>query len=245
VSRQNIYDDERFFGSYQRMRRAQTGLNEALEQPSMLELLPTVRGAVVLDLGCGDGALSRELANRGAAQVTGVDPSGRMLGLARRRTADDRITYLRAFAEDLDLPDASFDLVVSSLAFHYLSGESFHTLVNAIARWLRPDGTIVASMVHPVKTAAPDAADSDQPPVGDYADEGPRLTHWFRESVVKHHRTTATILNTFIDAGLVIECVLEPAPTRAAIDHRPDLAVHRRRPPLLILRARPASSLPT
>jgi ubiquinone/menaquinone biosynthesis C-methylase UbiE len=156
VSRQNTYDDERFFGSYQRMRQAQTGLNEALEQPSMLELLPTVRGAVVLDLGCGDGALSRELANRGAAQVTGVDPSGRMLGLARRRTADDRITYLRAFAEDLDLPDASFDLVVSSLAFHYLSGESFHTLVNAVPRWLRPDGTIVASMEHPVKTAAPD-----------------------------------------------------------------------------------------
>jgi hypothetical protein len=34
MSRQNIYDDERFFGLYQRMRRAQTGLNEALEHAS-------------------------------------------------------------------------------------------------------------------------------------------------------------------------------------------------------------------
>lgn len=61
--------------------------------PLMLAMLGDVRGRKILDLGCGEGAYSRELARRGA-QVTGVDGSARLVEVARARAA----------AEGLDIP---------------------------------------------------------------------------------------------------------------------------------------------
>jgi ubiquinone/menaquinone biosynthesis C-methylase UbiE len=135
VARQNVYDDESFFMLYQAMREAQTGINEAVEQPALRGMLPRVTGAAVIDLGCGDGQLSRDLVVLGAASVLGIDPSERMLALAQRRTTDHRVRYLRAFAEDAWLPEASADLVVSSLALHYVA--DFDGVMVRIAEWLR------------------------------------------------------------------------------------------------------------
>ena len=86
-------------------------------------------------------------------------------------------------------------------------------------------------------SAAPHRNSGPQFVLDDYAEKGPRATRWFVDSVIKHHRTLATTLNTLIDAGLTIGRVLEPAPTAALLKRRPDLAIHRRRPPLLLVRA--------
>ncbi len=104
VTRQNVYDDERFFTLYQAIRDAQAGINEAVEQPALRALLPPLAGARVVDLVCGDGQLSRELAAHCAVSVLDIDPSERMLALATQRTSDDRVKYLRRFAEDDELP---------------------------------------------------------------------------------------------------------------------------------------------
>lgn len=238
MSRQNVYDDQRFFAAYQEMRKARAGINESLEQPATLALLPDVTGLDALDIGCGEGTLCRQLIAHGAKKVIGVDPSARMLELARAQSNDSRISYIEAFAEQLQLPDASVDLVVSCLALHYLSTGSLLSLARDIARWLRPGGWLVTSMEHPIMTASPHLNSGPQFILDGYADEGPRSTTWFVDGVVKHHRTLATTLNAFIDAGLVIEQVLEPAPSVALSKRRPELAIHRRRPPLLVIRCR-------
>jgi 2-polyprenyl-3-methyl-5-hydroxy-6-metoxy-1,4-benzoquinol methylase len=64
-----IYDDPAFFDRYQQMRQRGTGLNEDLEQPALTRLLTAVVSRDVLDIGCGDGALARRLASRGARHV--------------------------------------------------------------------------------------------------------------------------------------------------------------------------------
>ncbi|MCC2322283.1 class I SAM-dependent methyltransferase [Cellulomonas xiejunii] len=233
--RQNVYDDEGFFTGYQQLRATRSGLNEALEQPALRALLPDVVGARVVDLGCGDGSLARALTEAGAASVLGVDPSARMLALARARTEDPRVRYEQLFAEDLRLPDASVDLVVSSLALHYI--QDLAGLLVRIASWLRPGGSLVASMEHPVVTAAPGRSSEDGWVVADYAEEGVRHTRWYTDDVIKFHRTTGTVVGALLQAGLVLTALDEPAPTPAAVKERVDLQVHRDRPALLLVRA--------
>jgi SAM-dependent methyltransferase len=235
------YDDPVFFGRYQTMRRRRAGLNEDLEQPALARLLPDPAGLDVLDLGCGDGTLARALIGQGARRVLGVDPSARMLALAARQPAPG-VRYLRASAETLALPPASLDLVVSSLALHYVA--DYETLVGRVACWLRPGGRLVFSVEHPVCTARDPmtgwvAADGGTVwPVDDYASETARTQRWLGADVTKHHRRLSTLVSGLLAAGLTLTGIDEPYPDDDTIARRPDLADHRRRPPLLLLRAR-------
>jgi ubiquinone/menaquinone biosynthesis C-methylase UbiE len=208
--------------------------------------LPEVAGQRVLDLGCGAGQLSCYLAEVGAAEVIGVDLSERMLELARTERAHPRVTYLRAAIEEVDFAPDRFELVVSSLALHYVA--DYPALVRRVARWLVAGGVLVYSTEHPVYTAHDPAAgwvlDGDGTrlhwALDDYAEEGLREQRWFVDGVRKYHRTIATLLNGLVDVGLSIERVLEPVPSPEALRRRPEFLHERRRPPFLLVRARKA-----
>src|SRR5579871_2669217 len=148
---QNIYDNPTFFAGYKHLRETASGLNEVLEQPALRALLPDLAEISVLDLGCGMGQFARYCIDRGAAQVVGVDVSERMLEVARSENAHPQIDYLRAALEDLQLPEARFDLVVSSLTLHYV--EDYAGLVRKVHGWLRPGGAFLFSVEHPISTA--------------------------------------------------------------------------------------------
>lgn len=240
---QNIYDDERFFGGYAQMERFGSGWDQAMEQPSFLGLLPDVQGLRVLDLGCGAGQLALHLAQAGAAEVVGVDVSERMLGLARTERAHPRVRYQREAIEQVRFPRERFELIVSSLAFHYV--QDYAGLIERIASWLGPDGTLVFSTEHPIYTARlPNngwVLDGQGHRTGwaidHYADEGCRIERWFVEGVRKYHRTLSTLLNGLIDAGLSIDRVVEPAPDEERLQRRPQDIDERRRPMFLLVRA--------
>jgi SAM-dependent methyltransferase len=235
------YDDPAFFDRYQTMRRRRAGLNEDLEQPALDRLLPDPAGADVLDIGCGDGTLARRLAARGARQVLGIDPSARMLEQAARHPSPP-VRYRRAGAETLVLPPGCLDLVVSSLALHYVA--DYGGLIGRIAGWLRPGGRLVYSVEHPVCTARDPMtgwvpADGGTVwPIDDYARETIRTQRWLGAEVTKHHRRLSTLVGGLIEAGLRLTGIDEPYPDDDTVARRPDLAEHRRRPPLLILSAR-------
>jgi len=239
---QNIYDDPAFFAGYSTLERFGAGWERAAELGDLLGLLPDVGERRVLDLGCGAGQLAHHLATRGAAEVVGVDLSERMLALARAQWSHPRVSYQRAALERVAFPAARFDLVVSSLALHYV--EDYRALLARIAGWLAPGGLLVYSTEHPLYTARLPGegwvrdATGTRWAVDRYADEGPRDESWFIAGVRKVHRTLATLVNGLVDAGFVVERVLEPVPDAAWLQAHPQSQDERRRPVFLLVRAR-------
>lgn len=205
---QNIYDDPTFFDNYAKLKRSVEGLDGAPEWPALRALLPEPRGLRIADLGCGYGWFCRWAAEHEAASVLGLDVSERMLERARADTTNPRIAYRRADLERLDLPAAAFDLVYSSLAFHYI--ENLPGLFAAIHRALVPDGRLVFSIEHPILTAPSrqgfrtDAEGWRHWPLDGYQNEGPRVTDWLAKGVVKQHRTIGTLLNLLIESGFAL-----------------------------------------
>jgi SAM-dependent methyltransferase len=145
--------------------------------------------------------------------------------------------------EEASYPDAAFDLVVSSLAFHYVA--DYDGLVARIARWLRPGGRLVFSTEHPIYAArSTDAgwvSDTDGTSLGwaidDYAEEGLRERVWFVAGVQRYHRMLSTILNGLIEAGFSIDRVAESWPDEAWLRERPEDEEERRRPMFLLVAA--------
>ena len=241
---QNIYDDPGFFAGYSTLERFGEGWERATEHADLLALLPAVDGRRVLDLGCGAGQLAHYLATSGAAEVIGVDVSERMLALARAGWAHPRVTYQRSAIEAVAFPSARFDLVVSSLVLHYV--DDYAGLIRRLAGWLAPGGIVVYSTEHPIFTARlpgegwvlDEAGRRTRWGLDRYADEGAREENWFVPGVRKVHRTFATLINGLLEAGLVVERVVEPMPSAQWLRDHPLAGDERRRPVFLLIRAR-------
>ena len=73
-----------------------------------------------------------------------------------------------------------------------------------------------------------------------YAEEGAREERWFVPGVRKVHRMLATLINGVLDAGLVLERLVEPMPGEQWLRDHPQAADERRRPMFLLVRARKA-----
>ena len=241
--KQNIYDIPGFFEGYKRMRDNRAGLNEILEHPAMLALLPEIKGIDVLDLGCGAGELCRRMKTLGANRVTGVDISHNMLKLAQREALPG-VDFQNMAMEDLEFPAETFDLVVSSLAFHYV--KDLYALLQKVHLWLKPSGILLFSTEHPIATSSQgihrgwikDRADNKLYwPLDLYQQEGIRESHWFVEGVIKYHRTISTIMTSLLDSGFTIRAVNEPVASEADEKIWPVLKEARRRPPFLIVKA--------
>ena len=94
-------------------------LNAWYCRPAMIDLAGDVAGRRVLDAGCGSGPLAAALRERGAL-VSGFDLSPAMVDLARERLGAAADLAVADLAADLPYADGAVDVVVSSLALHYL-----------------------------------------------------------------------------------------------------------------------------
>jgi SAM-dependent methyltransferase len=238
--KQNKYDDPLFFTKYSQMARSIGGLDAAGEWPAFRELLPTLREKYVLDLGCGFGWHCRYARAQQARSVVGVDLSEKMLARARESTDDTAIEYRRLAIEDIDFPAGAFDVVLSSLALHYV--ERFDLVCRHVHFCLKPGGNFVFSVEHPVFTARAAQDWSYGPhgerlhwPVDQYLEEGPRQAHFLDHEVVKYHRTVATYVNTLLESGFALTKLCEPHPTRELLDTHPQWQDEMRRPMFLLM----------
>lgn len=238
---QNIYDNPDFFTGYKNLRQTNQGFNAQIEQPAIYSLLPDLKGRHILDIGSGFGDFCRFAVAQGAASVLGVDPSANMIADAKSLTIEENIQYLQVPIETFEHKDAALDIIVSSVAFHYV--EDFDAVIQKIARWLKPQGVLVFSVEHPICTAYPGAqiqTDSEGQlfhPVYNYRDEVAFEQNWFIEGVKKYHRTVSTYINTVINNQLTLVKVLEPMPSDTQIKEREKFSIHKIRPPLLVIKA--------
>lgn len=106
-----------------------------------IEAAGSLQGKRVLDFGCGLGRTSRMYAEMGAARVDGFDLSSERLAVAQRNAERyglaDRIFFRHLSAEEIDYPDASFDLVLGKAILHHTDLEQTS---RQLARVLSPNG---------------------------------------------------------------------------------------------------------
>lgn len=238
----NEYDNAGFFERYAQMDRSRQGLAGAGEWHQLEPLIPALEGKRVLDLGCGYGWHCKFAAEKGAAQVLGIDLSRRMLAEAERHNADERIVYRCCGLEEYEYPEDAWDCVLSNLALHYVADlDGIFALVH---RTLVPGGIFLFNIEHPVFTAGVGqdwVYDGEgRPlywPVDGYFKPGPRQTHFLGCEVEKQHHTLTQILMGLIRAGFVLEAVEEAQPAPDMLD-RPGMADELRRPMMLLVRGR-------
>lgn len=97
-------------------------------------------GALIVDLGCGTGRFSEPLAERFSARVIAVDPSEKMLDVARRKSKTSRVEFLQSPADSLSLADSAADIVFMSMVFHHL--ENPRAAAGECRRVLRSGGRV-------------------------------------------------------------------------------------------------------
>lgn len=211
-----FYDNETVFETYCQRRGRADNPNDTLEKPILLELLGSVEGKQVLDLGCGDAALGAELLAQGAASYLGLDGSYRMVDQAARHLADTTGQVEQADIRTWTYPANTFDQVIARLVLHYV--EDVAPLFRQVFHTLRPGGLFVFSVEHPVITSCDRAYQGTQVRqewiVDSYFDSGPRLTRWMGEQVVKYHRTVEDYFGGLQTAGFVVERLCESKPER-------------------------------
>jgi 2-polyprenyl-3-methyl-5-hydroxy-6-metoxy-1,4-benzoquinol methylase len=182
--------------------------NALYERPATLALLPDVNGQDVLDAGCGHGWYADWLARHGA-RVVAVDRSARMVELTTERLAG-RGRVIRGDLSDVReiLPDASFDVVLSSLVLHYVAD-----LTSTFREWsrlLRPGGRLVFSTRHP--THDPKSWLEPGYLVEEIIEE---RWGWLGEQMRCYRRPLSSLTEPMADAGFVIERIVEPRPSEA------------------------------
>ena len=128
-----------------------TSISDFTGRPAVYELCGEVKDARVVDLGCGEGYCTREMARRGARETLGIDLSARMIELAREHEAREPlgIRYREGNVVGLDLDSESVDLVLAVFVFSYMTCEEMARSFREVRRVLDDGGRFVFAVPHP------------------------------------------------------------------------------------------------
>lgn len=240
--KENKYDDKSFFEKYSQMSRSKEGLISAGEWETLKALLPSFEDKALLDLGCGYGWHCIYAVEQGAKAVVGVDISTKMLEVAKTKTSSDKVEYICSAMEDISFQNDSFDIVLSSLALHYV--KDYDVIVKKTHSILKKGGTFIFSVEHPIFTSygTQDWIYDEKGqilhfPVDRYFFENEREANFLGEKVVKFHRTMTTYLNTLLENGFKINAIVEPQPTKQMLENISEMKDELRRPMMLIVSA--------
>jgi SAM-dependent methyltransferase len=212
------------------------------------QILPLARAelagaARVLDVGCGDGQVSRLAVDLGATLVVGVDPTWNQVRVAAERGGG--AAFARAGAAGLPFADASFDAVVACLVFEHI--RDVDEAIAEVARVLVPGGRFCFFLNHPLLQTPNSGWIDDQildPPeqywrIGPYLIEDETIEEVEKGVFIPFiHRPLSRYVNALADQGLLLERMLEPAPPPGFIARAPEYEQAASIPRLLYLRTR-------
>jgi ubiquinone/menaquinone biosynthesis C-methylase UbiE len=242
--KQNIYDNHTFFKEYTSLRDSGVTYNDFVEQPAIKSAITNLNGKTILDIGCGTGQFAMYCIENGASKVLGIDISRNMIDQAKKENKHEKIDYICTPIEDLKLQNQTFDIIISSLAIHYI--KNYSALIKKVSRLLNQDGEFTFSTEHPIVTARKEMNNWVKDKEGNrlhwaldnYQEEGKREQHWYIDGVIKYHRTISTLINTIISNGLGLEKVIEPQSIPTGLEQLPKLINEKRRPSFIVIKSR-------
>jgi ubiquinone/menaquinone biosynthesis C-methylase UbiE len=121
-------------------------MREHLWRPMIVEQMVSNGPKVVVDIGCGTGALAIPIAERmPTARVIGVDGDPEVLGIAKSKPGGKKVKWTEALADAVPVEDGTVDSVVTSLLLHHLPLETKEAALAEARRVLRPDGQLVVA----------------------------------------------------------------------------------------------------
>jgi len=183
---------------------------------ALLDLIGDIAGRRVLDLACGHGRVTRELARRGGFLV-GVDVSAALIERARRHEDQDPqgIAYIVDDASSpIGLAASAYDVVACNYGLSNI--DDLGGALATVARVLAADGTFVFSVLHPCFPGWGPHVSGSWPTDRGYYQEGWWLSDaassGIRRRVGANHRMLSTYLNALAAHRLVVERMLEPGP---------------------------------
>jgi len=244
MAKQNIFDNEIFFDGYKKIRENEVNANNLFEIPALLSMMPPLKGKRVLDLGCGFGEHCKMFVEGGADKVVGIDISRKMLEIAQAENSDPKIAYRNMAMEDIGQLEETFDVVVSSLALHYV--EDFSGVAANVYKLLDKNGVFLFSQEHPLVTChsggnrwtRDDQGEKIHVNIANYGIEGEREARWFVDNVKVYHRTFSSIINSLIGTGFTIAQMIEPLPSRELLQTYPDYKDLLHKPDFLLLKVK-------
>ncbi|HAN37033.1 MAG: class I SAM-dependent methyltransferase [Actinobacteria bacterium] len=195
----------------------------------------------VLDVGCGDGQVSR-LAARLGAQVVGIDPTWNCVSVANQRGG---AVFARAGAAQLPFADGTFDAVVACLVFEHI--RDVDSAIAEVARVLQPGGRFCFFLNHPLLQTPNSGWIDDQfldPPeqywrIGPYLIEDETIEEVEKDVFIPFiHRPLSRYVNTLAANGLLLERMEEPAPPAGFLAKAEEYLAASTIPRLLYLRTR-------
>lgn len=201
-------------------------------RPQALELLGDVQGKRVIDIGCGDGYVSRLLAKRGA-KVTAVDISEGLIQAAMEQEAKDAVgvEYRIGSALNLEfLAENFFDCAVSVMVFGHFDHDDVYQSLRETHRVLKSGGTFVLAVPHPamyiVRPRTKWVEFNNQHPL-DYWDDEEKILLRTNDSqefpVDAKKNTIAGYLNGLISCGFLIQEISEPRASVADMKECPEM----------------------
>ena len=177
-----------------------------LLNPVLFSLLGDVTGTTILDAGCGQGYLCRLLARKGAI-VTGVEPATPWYNYAQQREQAERlgIRYLQADLSAMSPIADSFDYVIANMVF--MDIPDYLPALRMCVASLKRGGKLIVSLLHPCfEESGSEWKNKGYVEIGDYFQER-RVKQTYGHFV---HRSLSFYLNSIIQAGCMLQQIIEP-----------------------------------
>jgi SAM-dependent methyltransferase len=202
----------------------------------------------ILDVGCGDGQISRLGVTIGADLVVGIDPTWNQVSVARERGGG--ALFARSGAGALPFPDAAFDAVVACLVFEHI--RDVDDAIAEVARVLAPGGRFCFFLNHPLLQTPNSGWIDDQildPPeqywrIGDYLIEDESLQEVEKDVYIPFiHRPLSRYINALALNGLLLHQMVEPAPPAGFLERADEYEAAATIPRLLYLRTQKSGVL--